>query len=116
MSAKQDMSQTPFHLVLCLSRLSRHNVVAPTLAAPLLVDTLRSTVKPGTREDIVTKPDEMRVDVGFCFTAKSVIFRKYMTHFLFDPEMAAYCYLGRDTFTKEDERENTSPHQCKKNR
>ena len=60
MSTKQDMSQIPFHLVLCLSRLSRHSVVAPTLAAPLLIDIRRSTVVPGTREDIVTKPDEMR--------------------------------------------------------
>ena len=54
------MLPTLFHLVLCLSRLSRHSVVAPTLAAPLLIDIRRSTVGSGTREDIVTKPDEMR--------------------------------------------------------
>ena len=60
----QDMSQTPVHLVLCRD--------TPTLATPLVVDTSRSTVGSGTREDNVTKPDEMRVDVGFGFTAKSI--------------------------------------------
>ena len=51
---------------------SRHYVVASTLAAPLLVGMSRSTVGSGTREDNVTKPDEMRVDVGSCFAAKSI--------------------------------------------
>ena len=54
------MLPTLFHLVLCLSRLSRHSVVAPTLAAPLLIDIRRSTVGSGTREDIERKLDEMR--------------------------------------------------------
>ena len=48
------------HLFLSLSvvtRLSRHNVVAPSLAAPL-TDTRRSTVGSGTREDFATMPDE----------------------------------------------------------
>ena len=40
----------------CRRRL-RHNVVAPTLAAPLLTDTRRSTVGSGTRENIVTEPE-----------------------------------------------------------
>ena len=31
--------------------MSRHSVVAPILAAPLLTDTRRLTVGPGTRED-----------------------------------------------------------------
>ena len=52
------MLQTPFYLVLCLSRLSRHIAVAPTLAAPLLADTRRLTVGSGTREDNVTESDE----------------------------------------------------------
>ena len=33
--------------------MSRHSVVAPILAAPLLTDTRRLTVGPGTREDLV---------------------------------------------------------------
>ena len=36
-----------------MTHLSRHSVVAPILTAPLLTDTCRSTVGPGTREDIV---------------------------------------------------------------
>ena len=60
LSPIQDMSQIPFLFVLCLFCLSRHNVVAPSLAAPLLFDIRRATMGPGTREDIVTKPDEMR--------------------------------------------------------
>ena len=60
MSPKQDMSQMSFLFILCLFCLSRHSVVVPSLAAPLLTDIRRSTVGPGTREDIVTKPDEMR--------------------------------------------------------
>ena len=54
------MSQIPFLLVLWLFCLSRHNVVAPSLAAPLLIDIRQATMEPGTCEDIVTKPDEMR--------------------------------------------------------
>ena len=41
----------------CRRRL-RHNVVAPTLAAPLLTDTRRSTVGSGTRENMVTEPEK----------------------------------------------------------
>ena len=47
------------HLFLSLSvmtRLSRHSVVAPSLAAPLLTDTLRSVVGSGTREDFAALP------------------------------------------------------------
>ena len=51
----------PLSLSLRLAHLSRHSVVAPNLAAPLLTDTRRSAVGSGTREDIVTMPDEMRV-------------------------------------------------------
>ena len=36
-----------------MTRMSRHSVVAPILAAPLLTDTRRLTVGPGTREDLV---------------------------------------------------------------
>ena len=35
-----------------MTHMSRHIVVAPILSAPLLTDTRRSTVGPGTREDI----------------------------------------------------------------
>ena len=42
--------------LLRLTHLSRHNVVAPIPAAPLLTDTRRSTVGPGTREDVMTMP------------------------------------------------------------
>ena len=51
----------PLSLSLRLTHLSRHSVVAPIPAAPLLTDTRRSAVGSGTREDIVTMPDEMRV-------------------------------------------------------
>ena len=67
LSPKRDLSQIPFLLGLCLFCLSRHSVVTPTLAAPLLIDICRSTVGQGAREDIVTKPDEMergRMRVG----------------------------------------------------
>ena len=37
-----------------VARSSRHVVVAPILAAPLLTDTRRSTVGPGTHEDIMS--------------------------------------------------------------
>ena len=36
-----------------MTRMSRHSVVAPILAAPLLTDTRRLTVGPGTSEDLV---------------------------------------------------------------
>ena len=36
-----------------MTRMSIHSVVAPLLAASLLTDTCRSTVGPGTREDVV---------------------------------------------------------------
>ena len=39
-----------------MTRMSRHSVVAPILAASLLTDIRRSTVGPGTREDLVTVP------------------------------------------------------------
>ena len=39
-------------LVLVKTHTSRHSFVAPILAAPLLIDTRRSTVGPGTREDM----------------------------------------------------------------
>ena len=45
----------PFVSVSVVTRLSRHNVVAPTPAAPLLTDTFRSTVGSGTHEDTVTE-------------------------------------------------------------
>ena len=35
-----------------MTHVSRHIVVAPILSAPLLTDTRRSTVGPGTREDL----------------------------------------------------------------
>ena len=74
MLPEQDMSQHMLiHLFTSFSvemRQTRHNVVAPTLAAPLLIDTNRSTVESGTRED-TEKPGVIRVDVGFCFTSKS---------------------------------------------
>ena len=45
-----------------MTHMSRHIVVAPILSAPLLTDTRRSTVGPGTREDIacvvVGKPSQ----------------------------------------------------------
>ena len=41
-------TSTSFFVV---TRLARHNVVAPLLAAPLLTDVRRSTVGSGTRED-----------------------------------------------------------------
>ena len=41
---------------------SQDNVVAPTLAAPLLIDTSRSTVGSGTREN---KCDKARCDEGY---------------------------------------------------
>ena len=40
--------------------ISRHIVVAPFPAAPLLIDTRRSTVGSGTREDVVAMFYEMR--------------------------------------------------------
>ena len=39
--------------LIVMTRMSRHSVVAPILAAPLLTDTRRLTVGPGTREDLV---------------------------------------------------------------
>ena len=57
---EQDMSQT-LNFVLCHDTVSRHNVVAPFPAAPLLTGPRRLTVGSGTREDVVTMLDEMRV-------------------------------------------------------
>ena len=48
-----------------MTRLSRHIVVAPIPAAPLLTDIRRSAVGSGTREDIVTMPDELWVPDEF---------------------------------------------------
>ena len=48
-----------------MTRLSRHIVVVPIPAAPLLTDTRRSAVGSGTREDIVTMPDELWVHDAF---------------------------------------------------
>ena len=56
--SSQDTSFLRFSV---MTHMSRHIVVAPILAAPLLTDTRRSAVGSGTREDIVTMPDEMRV-------------------------------------------------------
>ena len=39
--------------LIVMTRMSRHSVVAPIPAAPLLTDTRRLTVGPGTREDLV---------------------------------------------------------------
>ena len=55
----------PFVSISVVTRLSRHNVVAPTLAAPLMTDTRRSTVGSGTREDIVTESDEFMTHCTF---------------------------------------------------
>ena len=48
----QDMSQTLVHLVLCQDTMSWH----PPPAAPLLVDTSRSRVGSGTREESSCAP------------------------------------------------------------
>ena len=52
--------------------LSRHNVVAPFPAAPLLIDTRRSTVGPGTREDFVTVPPVLVL--SYAATASLVVY------------------------------------------
>ena len=49
-----------FISVSVVTRLSRHNFAAPTLAAPLLIDTRRSTVGSSTCEDTVTEPQDKR--------------------------------------------------------
>ena len=50
------------HLFSSFSQDKEHNVVAPSLAAPLYAN--RSTVGSGTREDIVTVPDVIWVSEG----------------------------------------------------
>ena len=55
--------------VVCLSR---HIVVAPLPAAPLLSDTRWSTVGPGTREDTTTESDEYMT--RFTFAAFSMLY------------------------------------------
>ena len=62
----QDMSQTPVYLV--FYTMLRH----PPLRSHCWSTRVGQQWGSGTREDNVTKPDGMRVDVGFGFTAKSI--------------------------------------------
>ena len=51
--------KTPLFISLTImTRLSRHSVVRPSLAPPLLTDTRRSTMGSGAREDFATMPVE----------------------------------------------------------
>ena len=53
LSRQSKTCRNTLHLVPVVTRSSRHVVVAPILAAPLLTNIRRSTVGSGTREDIV---------------------------------------------------------------
>ena len=58
--SSQDTSFLRFSV---MTHMSRHIVVAPILSAPLLTDTRRSTVGPGTREDVVPSSCCVRIAV-----------------------------------------------------
>ena len=65
LSSVQDKLQHTFTSFSVVARLARHNVVASIPAAPLVTDTRRSAVGSGTREDVMTMPNEMRVHDAF---------------------------------------------------
>ena len=64
--------------------------MAPSLAAPLLIDASRSTVGSGTREDIVAVPDVIWVSEGH-EAVKDVVWN---TKMMFDAMLAVeFCRL-----------------------
>ena len=67
---RQASRHTFWGFLTVMTHLSRHGVVASILTAPLLTDTCRSTVGPGTREDIgVTVYSFVMVYIALAFAS-----------------------------------------------